>query len=168
RERPGDRLAGAKQRLRGNAGVVGALAGDQLALDHRDLQPALREVPGAVLARRSGPDHDHVVVGAHRTPPCFAGSPRSRRASPIRQAALISPMWLKAWGKLPSSSPLAVSTSSASRPRSFAYPTSWSNSASARSTSPASARHETSQNEQMTKVPSSPVSPSAFRPSSLA
>ena len=37
----------------------------------------------------------------------------------IAQAALISPMWLNAWGKLPSSSPVAGSTSSASRPTSL-------------------------------------------------
>src|SRR5947207_9414511 len=65
-------------------------------------------------------------------------------------------MWLNAWGKLPSCSPLAVSISSASSPRSFAQPTSRSKTSSARSSSPAFARHETSQNEQITKVPSSP------------
>jgi hypothetical protein len=40
-------------------------------------------------------------------------------ASKIAQAALTSPMWLKAWGKLPSSSPLVGSTSSASKPMSL-------------------------------------------------
>jgi hypothetical protein len=40
-------------------------------------------------------------------------------------------------------------------------PTSWSNRASARSTSPACARQATSQNEQTTNVPASPVRPSA-------
>jgi len=42
-----------------------------------------------------------------------------RSASEMAQAALMSPMWLKAWGKLPSSSPVAGSTSSASRPTSL-------------------------------------------------
>ena len=37
----------------------------------------------------------------------------------IAHAALISPMWLKAWGKLPSSSPVSASTSSARRPTSL-------------------------------------------------
>ena len=39
--------------------------------------------------------------------------------SEMAQAALTSPMWLKAWGKLPKSSPLTGSTSSASRPTSL-------------------------------------------------
>ena len=38
----------------------------------------------------------------------------------ISQAAVIRPMWLNAWGKFPSSSPVAVSISSASSPRSLA------------------------------------------------
>ena len=37
----------------------------------------------------------------------------------IAQAALTSPMWLNAWGKLPIISPLPASTSSASRPTSL-------------------------------------------------
>ena len=37
----------------------------------------------------------------------------------MAQAALTRPMWLNAWGKLPRSSPLLGSTSSASRPTSF-------------------------------------------------
>jgi hypothetical protein len=45
--------------------------------------------------------------------------------------------------------------------------TSCSKSASARSTSPALTRQETSQNEQIANAPSSPVSPSAFSPSAL-
>jgi hypothetical protein len=43
-----------------------------------------------------------------------------RSARAIAQAALTRPMWLNAWGKLPSSSPVAGSTSSASRPTSLA------------------------------------------------
>jgi aminoglycoside phosphotransferase (APT) family kinase protein len=43
----------------------------------------------------------------------------ARSASEMAQAALTSPMWLNACGKLPSSSPVSASTSSASRPRSL-------------------------------------------------
>ena len=46
--------------------------------------------------------------------------PTAARAWSISQAAVIRPMWLNACGKLPSSSPLATSISSASRPRSLA------------------------------------------------
>ena len=56
---------------------------------------------------------ERLTVGVvHQAPPA---------ARPVDlAAAVISPMWLNACGKLPSSSPLAVSISSASRPRSFA------------------------------------------------
>ena len=49
----------------------------------------------------------------------------------------------------------------------WAQATSLSNSRSARSISPALASADTSQNEQITNVPSSPVRPSALRPSSF-
>ena len=42
-------------------------------------------------------------------------------ASAIAQAALTSPMWLNACGKLPSSSPVPASTSSDRSPTSFTY-----------------------------------------------
>ena len=58
----GERLRRAQQRLRGHAGVVGALAADQVALDDRHLEPAVGEPPGADLARRAGPDHDDVEL----------------------------------------------------------------------------------------------------------
>jgi hypothetical protein len=55
--------------------------------------------------------------------PGTAGQPPEvadrRSAWEMAQAALMSPMWLKAWGKLPSSSPVTGSTSSASRPTSL-------------------------------------------------
>src|SRR5262249_28282807 len=139
------RLARPQQRLGGDAAVVRALAAEQLALDDRDAQPALGKARRAVLARRAAAQDDDVEDRAHR---------RASRALSISHAAVISPMWLNACGKLPSCSPLRVSISSASRPRSFAYPASWSKSASARSSSPALARHDTSQNEQITNVPS--------------
>jgi hypothetical protein len=58
------------------------------------------------------------------TPPIqlWPSASRRFRAAPIR------PTWLKAWGKFPSSSPVAGSISSERRPRSFAYPTRVSNS----------------------------------------
>ena len=58
------RLARAQQRLRRNAGPVGALAADQLALDDGDAQPARRQRRGAVLARRPAAEDDHVIVAA--------------------------------------------------------------------------------------------------------
>jgi uncharacterized OsmC-like protein/alpha/beta superfamily hydrolase len=79
----------------------------------------------------------------------------------IVQAALIRPMWLKACGKLPSSSPLSGSISSASRPTSLAWPAAVSNTTLASSTSPARARHRASQNVHSRKVPSAPVRPSS-------
>ena len=73
-QRAGDGFAGSQQRLRGDARVVGALAGDQLALDDGHLEAALGQVGRAVLARGPGPYQDDVIVGAHRTPVCMAGS----------------------------------------------------------------------------------------------
>ena len=46
-----DRLAGAQQRLRGDAGPVGALPADELTLDDGDAQAALGQGARAVLAR---------------------------------------------------------------------------------------------------------------------
>src|SRR5271166_5600912 len=57
----------------------------------------------------------------------------------MAQAALISPMWLNAWGKLPIISPLPASTSSASRPTSLIAATARSKVAVAGPSSPASA-----------------------------
>ena len=58
--RLGQQLARSQQRLRGHAGVVGALAADQVALDDRDREPAVGEAAGADLARGAGADHDRV------------------------------------------------------------------------------------------------------------
>ena len=93
------RLARPQQRLGRDAGAVGALAADQLALDDRDLQPAVGQRPGAVLAGRAAADDDHVVVVAHaasvpltrarraRTSPGQAGalSRASASCSPMRE-----------------------------------------------------------------------------------
>ena len=66
------RLAGAQQRLGGDACPVGALAPDQLALDERDPQAPLGQLAGAVLARRATAEDDDVVVGAHVAEPIAA------------------------------------------------------------------------------------------------
>ena len=51
-------LARAQQGLGRDAGVVGALAPGQLALDHGDLEPAAGQLAGAVLTGRACPHHD--------------------------------------------------------------------------------------------------------------
>ena len=66
------RLAGAQQRLGRDARPVGALAADQLALDHGHPQAAVGQLTGAVLARRAAAHDDHVVVGAHVLAPGLA------------------------------------------------------------------------------------------------
>ena len=78
-------LARAQQRLGRDAGPVGALAADQLALDDGDPQAALGQRAGAVLAGRAAAEDDHVVVVAHAAEPAV---PRARRAraSPGRRA----------------------------------------------------------------------------------
>ena len=45
---------GPQQRLRGHAGVVGALAADQMLFDDRDLEAGCAEPTGGDLARRAG------------------------------------------------------------------------------------------------------------------
>ena len=56
-------LARAEQRLRRNAGPVGAFAADELALDDGDVEPSRSDRRGAVLTRRPAAEHDHVIVG---------------------------------------------------------------------------------------------------------
>ena len=73
-------------------------------------------------------------------------------ASEMAHAALTSPMWLNAWGKLPRSSPLSGSISSARRPTSLTKATARSNTARARSVCPASASACESQNVQSRKL----------------
>jgi hypothetical protein len=55
-----EQLAGAEQPLRGHARVEGALAADQVRLDHRDLESRLSEPPGAHLSRGPSPEDDDV------------------------------------------------------------------------------------------------------------
>ena len=90
----GQQLAGAQQRLRGHAGVVGALAADQMLLDHGDLEAVLGSAAGEDLAGGTGADHDHVEFSfAHRAVTSLSARPlRScaqksairRRRSPSR------------------------------------------------------------------------------------
>ena len=55
-------LAGPQQRLRRDAGPVVALAADQAALDDRDVEAAVDQAAGAVLAGGTSADDDDVVV----------------------------------------------------------------------------------------------------------
>ena len=64
-ESPVHRLAGAQQRLGRDAGPVGALTTNQLALDHSDPQATFRKGAGAVLAGSTAAQDDHVVVAFH-------------------------------------------------------------------------------------------------------
>ena len=56
----GEQLTGTEERLRRHAGVVRALAADEVLLDEGDVDAGLAQPPGDDLAGRSGADHDHV------------------------------------------------------------------------------------------------------------
>ena len=74
-----EQLAGAQQRLRGHAGVVGALAADQVLLDDRDAQAAVGEAPRADLPGAPGAEHDRVEFGlAHAGNPTLTPYNRSQ------------------------------------------------------------------------------------------
>ena len=60
-----NRFAGSQQRLRWNAGPVGAFATHELSFDDGDPQAAVGQGAGAVLARRAPAQHNHVVLAAH-------------------------------------------------------------------------------------------------------
>ena len=103
---------------------------------------------------------------------CCGGSSRTGRgpgglwfcsARIRRVTAWISARWVKACGKLPRWRPLRGSISSAYSNSGLAAFSSRSHSARARASSPMSARAAASQNEQIVKVPSSPVRPSSGR-----
>ena len=65
-----EQVGGPQQRLRGHAGVVGALAADQVLLDDRHRHPAVGEPTGADLSRRPGTEHDRVeLLLAHASIP---------------------------------------------------------------------------------------------------
>ena len=78
----------------------------------------------------------------------------------IRAAASISARWEKACGKLPRWRPVSASNSSAYRPSGDATRRSV-HQVAARCSSPTIASAETSQNEQIRKVPSLPERPSS-------
>ena len=82
-------LAGSQQRLRRDAGVVGALTTDQLALDDGDPQAPLGQRSSAVLARRASTDHDHIEI-AHPGSSSTAARGRSASdASSTRQSPIV-------------------------------------------------------------------------------
>src|SRR5262245_61965306 len=104
-------------------------------------------------------DHDHLVVAHTWTPNSLRRSPRM-----ILAPASIRARCEKAWGKFPRCRPVLVSTSSANRPRVEATLSSLSIRSRARCCSPMIARPETSQKEQIRKLPSLPESPSSVSP----
>ncbi len=73
----------------------------------------------------------------------------------------MSARWVNACGKLPRCMPLAASISSAYRCSGLASDRSLAHSALARSCSPILDSADTSQNEQIVNVPSSPLRPSS-------
>ncbi len=80
--------AGSEQRLRRHAGVVGALAADQLVLDDRRLEAAVGGASGADLAGRPGPDHDEVELALRHTanlPTCPLWGQTPRGSDPRRR-----------------------------------------------------------------------------------
>src|SRR5262249_21390980 len=103
------------------------------------------------------PDDDHIEV-AH---PLISSS---RSATMIRAAASTAARCEKAWGKFPGCRPVPAPNSSAYRPRGEATLTSFSIRSRARCSSPTIANAETSQKEQITKVPSFPDRPSSVSP----
>ena len=67
-----EQLAGAQEGLGRHAGVVGALAGDQVALDDRHREAAVGQASRGDLAGGPGADHDRVeALLAHRILPRF-------------------------------------------------------------------------------------------------
>ena len=66
--RLGEQVTRPEQRLRRHAGVVGALAADEVLLDDRDREPALAEPSGGDLAGRAGADHDDVETPLGHAP----------------------------------------------------------------------------------------------------
>ena len=60
--RLGEQVGRAQQCLRRHAGVVGALAADQVLPDDRHREPAVGQPPGADLARGPGAEHDRVEL----------------------------------------------------------------------------------------------------------
>ena len=72
----GQQLARAQQRLRRHAGVVRALAADQVLLDERDLEPAVGDPPGADLPGGPAADDDDVELPLGHSPQATGVGPR--------------------------------------------------------------------------------------------
>jgi hypothetical protein len=158
----------------------------QRLVTHDQVVLALRR--GAVLERADLPigpadpdleDPEHHVIGTRgdvghlledadfaRAPKGGERShdPAASRSSALitRMTALTSARWEKACGKFPRWPPVRGSISSAYRWRGLAKESSQPHKSRARSSSPISAIADTSQNEQMVNVPSSPSRPSSI------
>ena len=140
---------------------VGVLGGDRerderivLGLEREHaVVPDLLEARVRARGRRADPRARSVVKTCTRRVrhPCSMAM--------RRRPASISARWVNACGKLPRCWPVVASISSAYRCSGPANDSSFWYSARARSTSPMMASADTSQNEQMVNVPSSPREP---------
>jgi len=112
----------------------------------------------AVLVRRRR-------SGRHRGPaPEGPGGDRPRQPVCSRAtAAVMCDRWVSAWGKLPSSVPVAGSNSSANSRRSLAVADALAKASRAWAVRPWRARHSASQKVQATNAPSVPWRPSGAR-----
>ena len=107
---------------------LGVRLRDELERDRREQHTAAKDGEGCSDALRqpdpSGGDGAGQKAQRDDQPPPNGGAEVRYRvvslALSISYAAVIRPIWLKAWGKLPSSSSFFVSISSASSPRSLA------------------------------------------------
>jgi hypothetical protein len=138
----GRHAVGAVRLLHEHRHAVGFTQGQPLDLNRRravGAGPRRRGEVQSVLVREVDGTFVRIDLGEQRQPGKVAddlvelrrvrdesrvGGGRGHEIRPlalsISQAAVISPMWLNACGKLPSNSPFAVSISSARSPRSFA------------------------------------------------
>src|SRR5262249_10628147 len=123
------------------------------SLEQQDPLSRRREVPGERASARAGSDDDDVVALPQYCP-IISGRM-------IRAAASIRARWENAWGKLPRCLPVSASNSSAYRPSGEAIRSSFSIRSRACCISPTTASADTSQKEQMRKVPSLPDRPSS-------
>jgi hypothetical protein len=111
RRRVPDVLGSRRARIRRTAGRAGGRCG--CAVRRRgSSQPVRLRLLSAYLPRPSAAIDPHAPGESSEV--WWVRRPRSRL-----MAALMRPTWLKAWGKLPSSSPLTGLIPSASRPRSL-------------------------------------------------
>src|SRR6266567_2274675 len=119
----------------------------------RDVDARQAELTGA--AQRGGQHQGAREASGQRRPHAHDGS-RAMAAAALMMARCTSP-----WGKFPRNSPLAGASSSEKSPTSFARASAASIDRAASSRRPVSARASASQNEQHTKTPSAPASPSS-------